>query len=100
MDTSPNRFDVGKDRKDLFRGESFGAHLPCAGAHDLLPVSVQVKAVMDRRTSDDSQNSPKSSQHIRKKVSVPTLLYVKSKIAAVSLFWVGIVTYSETDCWL
>ena len=28
------------------------------------------------------------------------LLYVKSKIAAVSLFWVGIVTYSETDCWL
>ena len=37
LDTSPNSFDVGKD---LYRGESFGAHLPCAGAHDLLPVSV------------------------------------------------------------
>ena len=29
LDTSPNRLDVGKVRKDLYRGESFGAHLPC-----------------------------------------------------------------------
>ena len=66
LDTSPNRLDVGKDCKDLYCGESSGAHLPCAGAYDLPPVSVRVKAVLDRRTSDDSQNSFKSSRHISK----------------------------------